>query len=84
MFECRISAHPEPIIKWYRETVIISSSPDYEITWENNTARLTIAEIFPQDAGVFRCVAANAEGSATSEARLRVKCECTVWIGSLL
>ncbi|XP_060064415.1 titin-like, partial [Ylistrum balloti] len=73
VFECRISAHPEPIIKWFRETIVISSSPDYEITWENNTARLTIAEIFPEDSGVFKCVATNAEGCAISEARLEVK-----------
>lgn len=63
---------PEPIIKWYREGLIIRNSPDYQITFENNTSRLSVAEVFPEDTGMYKCVATNADGSDSTEAMLRV------------
>lgn len=63
---------PEPIIKWYREGLIIRNSPDYQITVETGTSRLAVAEVFPEDTGVYKCVATNADGSDSTEAMLRV------------
>lgn len=68
-----MEAHPEPIIKWYRDDVVVRSSPDYEITYENGVCRLSIAETFPEDSGVFKVIATNADGSDTTQAKLQVQ-----------
>jgi hypothetical protein len=68
-----IDAHPEPIVKWFREEIEIENSPDYILSQTETTYTLTIAEVFPEDAGRFRCVATNAEGSVKSETTLRVE-----------
>lgn len=71
--EITIEAHPEPIVKWYREEVEISNSPDFILSQTENTYTLTIVEAFPEDSGRFSVVATNAEGSAKSETYLRVE-----------
>lgn len=63
---------PEPIVKWYRDETEIQSSTDFEISYSDDSTSLTIAEVFPEDAGRFKCVITNADGSATSEANLKV------------
>ena len=75
ILEVTVEGHPEPIIKWYREDVEIYSSPDYQLSRSNKTYRLAILEVFPEDAGQFKVVAANAEGSVATEARLLVERE---------
>lgn len=71
-FECRIEGRPEPIVKWYREGVVIQSSPDYQITYYDSRSTLTIMEVFPEDTGNFQCVAANGGGTVMTEAFLKV------------
>lgn len=73
ILEIIVEGHPEPIVKWYREGVEISSSPDYTLSRSNKTYRLTISEVFPEDAGTFKVIASNAEGSTVSEANLLVE-----------
>lgn len=73
VFEASVEAQPEAIIKWYRDDVIIRSSPDYQITYDNGVCRLAIAETFPEDSGVFKVIATNAEGSDTTQANLFVQ-----------
>ena len=78
VFECEVKGQPEPVIKWYREGIIIRSSPDYQIKCENGMCTLVIAEIFPEDSGKFKCVATNAEGTDSTESILRVIRECII------
>ena len=73
--EVEVQGHPEPIVKWYREGAEISSSPDYNLSRSNKLYRLTISEVFPEDAGRFKVIAANAEGSTATEATLQVEGE---------
>ena len=40
---------------------------------------LVIAEVFPEDSGIFKCVATNAEGTTTTESRLEVERELPVF-----
>ncbi|GFS02464.1 titin, partial [Elysia marginata] len=73
ILEVTVDGHPEPIIKWYRDDIEIYSSPDYQLSRSNKTYRLAILEVFPEDAGQFKVVATNAEGSVATEARLMVE-----------
>ena len=74
-FECQVEGHPRPIITWFRQTAVIKPSPDFQAVYdeEDNVATLTIAEVFPEDAGTFTCVAKNAAGFASSSAELVVQ-----------
>ncbi|ESO99782.1 hypothetical protein LOTGIDRAFT_141571, partial [Lottia gigantea] len=72
-FEIRVHGYPEPIIRWFRNDQPVESSPDYEISYSQNLHRLTIIEVFPEDAGRFKCVASNALDSKTTECHLIVE-----------
>ena len=42
---------------------------------ESGTCTLLIAEVFPQDAGEYRCIAINEHGRAITKALLEVECK---------
>lgn len=74
-FECKVEGHPRPVITWFRQTACIKQSQDFMMVYddETNMASLTIAEVFPEDAGTFTCVAKNAAGFSSSSAELVVE-----------
>ena len=78
-----IEAKPKPVVTWYREGCIIENSPDYQISETDKQFSLVIAEVFPEDSGVFKCVASNPEGSTTCEARLLVEREFNSFLASV-
>uniref|UniRef100_A0A8C6NPG2 Ig-like domain-containing protein n=1 Tax=Nothobranchius furzeri TaxID=105023 RepID=A0A8C6NPG2_NOTFU len=57
--ECQISAHPAPVIMWFREDYKIENSIDFQISYEGGYARMTIREAFAEDSGRFTCTATN-------------------------
>ncbi|XP_053624068.1 titin homolog isoform X6 [Plodia interpunctella] len=71
-FECRVSGHPEPDIRWFHYTEIIRENPDFEWSCEEGTARLKIKQVTAEDEGTYTCEAANNLGKATSSACLVV------------
>lgn len=71
--ECEITGHPSPTIMWFREDYHIESSIDFQITFENGIARITIREAFAEDSGHFTCTATNDAGSASSSCYLLVQ-----------
>jgi len=55
--ECAVPAYPAPDrVQWFRNEIEIFSSPDYTISFSLGTAALVIAEVFPEDAGTYRCM----------------------------
>ncbi|NWR57366.1 PALLD protein, partial [Bucorvus abyssinicus] len=85
VFECRIRATPTLQVHWYREYDRIIDSADFRILRKSRTnshnfflpiseevCTLVITEAFPEDSGIFKCVAENEFGSAASSARLSV------------
>ncbi|NXL31373.1 PALLD protein, partial [Glaucidium brasilianum] len=81
VFECRIRATPTLQVHWYREYDQIIDSADFrilrkssmpELVISEEVCTLVITEAFPEDSGVFKCVAENEFGSAASSARLSV------------
>ena len=52
----------------------------YRITFEPESGKCTllIVEVFPQDAGEYRCVAENERGKAVSVATLEVECKSSI------
>ncbi|NXT54024.1 PALLD protein, partial [Pluvianellus socialis] len=81
VFECRIRATPTLQVHWYREYDQITDSADFRILRKSSipefviseeVCTLVITEAFPEDSGIFKCVAENEFGSAASSARLSV------------
>merc|ERR1711874_555011 len=73
-FEVKVTGVPRPTITWFRQTAIIKPSDEFEVFYtEDNTATLVIKEVFPEDAGMFTCVAKNLAGVASSSAEMVVE-----------
>ncbi|XP_048816943.1 palladin-like [Lagopus muta] len=80
VFECRVHATPTLQVHWYREYDQIIDSADFRIlrkkacssSLPEEVCTLVITEAFPEDSGIFKCVAENEFGSAASSARLLV------------
>ncbi|NXP19915.1 MYPN protein, partial [Scytalopus superciliaris] len=80
VFECRIHATPTSQVHWYREYDQIRDSADFRILRKKacssavpeEVCTLVITEAFPEDSGIFKCVAENEFGSAASSAHLSV------------
>jgi len=66
--ECVVPVYPTPEkIQWFRNEVEIFTSPDYTISFSLGVCTLVIAEVFPEDAGTYRCmVTVNGVPNSTS------------------
>uniref|UniRef100_A0A8D0F1L4 Obscurin n=1 Tax=Strix occidentalis caurina TaxID=311401 RepID=A0A8D0F1L4_STROC len=57
---------PSPkVVKWFKGHTLIESSEKYKIKREQHSAELKILKVKPEDAGVYKCRAGNAETEAT-------------------
>ncbi|PSN52174.1 Titin [Blattella germanica] len=73
-FECQVEGNPRPQITWFKETSVLLPSQDFQIFYDDdNVATLIVKEVFPEDAGMFTCVAKNAAGFASSTTELIVE-----------
>ncbi|KAG8435260.1 hypothetical protein GDO86_013275 [Hymenochirus boettgeri] len=81
VFESRVKGSPSPKVEWYREGSLIQDSPDFRILQKKprsmaepeEICTLVIAEVFPEDSGMFTCTASNKYGTTSSIAYLTVK-----------
>ncbi|KAM4607905.1 LOW QUALITY PROTEIN: myopalladin [Polymixia lowei] len=81
VLECRVKGVPSPRVDWYREGTLIEDSPDFRILQKKprspaeseEICTLVIAEVFPEDSGMFTCTASNKYGTVSSIAALKVK-----------
>jgi len=63
-------------VSWYHNHKAVSvSNPDIEMSFERESgvAVLIIGEVFPQDTGLYECVAANVYGKASTQSQLAVE-----------
>ncbi|KAK7082946.1 hypothetical protein SK128_021397 [Halocaridina rubra] len=73
-FVCKIQGTPRPNVTWFRQTAIIKPSDEFQVFYsDDNTATLVIKEVFPEDAGMFTCVAKNETGYSFTSAELVVE-----------
>uniref|UniRef100_A0A8B9M7M9 Obscurin, cytoskeletal calmodulin and titin-interacting RhoGEF n=2 Tax=Neoaves TaxID=3078114 RepID=A0A8B9M7M9_9AVES len=57
---------PSPkVVKWFKDHTPIEPSEKYKIKREQHSAELKILKVKPEDAGVYKCRAGNAETEAT-------------------
>lgn len=71
--DCQIGGRPAPVVLWFREDYQIESSIDFQISYTDGIARLTIREAFAEDSGRFSCTATNEAGTVSTSCYLLVK-----------
>ncbi|XP_045064297.1 palladin isoform X2 [Coregonus clupeaformis] len=80
VLECRIRGTPPLQVLWYREEEQIVDSADFRILRKKATSAsvaeelctLVITEAFPEDSGMFKCIAGNPFGTVSCNAILEV------------
>ena len=60
-------------VEWMRDGKVIRNSEDFAYEQVGDCYRLVIAEIFPEDGGVYTCQASNNSGKASSACSLFVQ-----------
>lgn len=72
---CQVTGVPTPVIKWYKDDHEIVPSTDFKVEYDEETGvcKLTIPEVFPDDAGVYACAAKNPFGESVTTANLVVQ-----------
>ena len=74
-FNVVVAGYPEPSVEWFRGTTKLTNDGRIEIKEdkENNCFSLAIGDVKRDDAGMYKCVAANEAGKTTIRADLAVK-----------
>ncbi|CAB1336995.1 unnamed protein product [Coregonus sp. 'balchen'] len=72
VLECRIRGTPPLQVLWYREEEQIVDSADFRILRKKELCTLVITEAFPEDSGMFKCIAGNPFGTVSCNAILEV------------
>ncbi|XP_077466070.1 uncharacterized protein LOC144082660 [Stigmatopora argus] len=80
VLECRVRGSPPLQITWYREDEQILDSDDFRILRKKASSAsvpeelctLVISEAFPEDSGVFKCIAHNSFGTESCSAMLDI------------
>ncbi|XP_069052282.1 myotilin isoform X1 [Lepisosteus oculatus] len=80
VLECRVRGTPPLQVLWYREEEQIVDSADFRILKKKASSvsvpeevcTLVITEAFPEDSGMFKCVAGNQYGTVSCSALLDV------------
>ncbi|XP_033489180.1 palladin isoform X2 [Epinephelus lanceolatus] len=80
VLECRLRGTPPLQVMWYREDEQVLDSDDFRILRKKASSAsvpeelctLVITEAFPEDSGLFKCVALNSFGTVSCSALLEV------------
>lgn len=74
-FRCEVTGEPMPEISWYHDDKQLAETQDFKLTYdlESGACTLLIVEVFPQDAGEYRCEALNPYGKAITRGFLEVE-----------
>ena len=74
-FVGKVRGIPMPEVTWYHDGKVVYDNPDFRTSYNKETGEvvLFIVEVFPQDTGVYECVAVNRYGRASTRAQLTVE-----------
>ncbi|XP_016380464.1 obscurin-like [Sinocyclocheilus rhinocerous] len=77
-FDCVIVGNPPPTVRWFKDGKILEENDHYMINEDQEGHhQLIITAVLPTDMGVYRCMAENDSGIASSKAELRVDMSCS-------
>ncbi|XP_039306302.1 uncharacterized protein LOC105193639 isoform X2 [Solenopsis invicta] len=70
--DCVIVGHPEPEVIWYHNEQPVKESSDFQLLFQGDRCSLVIHEALLDDAGVYKVVAINSAGEASSQCALTI------------
>ncbi|XP_077302252.1 uncharacterized protein LOC143922796 [Arctopsyche grandis] len=70
--ECRVKGTPEPTVKWEKDGVPVPNGGDFKFEMDRGIARLIIETVYPEDEGMYTCIASNALGKSYTSSCLVV------------
>ncbi|KAK3921141.1 Muscle M-line assembly protein unc-89, partial [Frankliniella fusca] len=70
--DCIIVGQPEPEVIWYHNDRPVKESADFQLLFHGDRCSLVLREALPEDAGLYRVVAINSAGEASSQCQLSV------------
>ena len=74
-FQCRLQSDTaEPKIEWFKDNMPLAS-PDYQTSYHDGTATLTIEETFSEDTAKYTCKATTESSTIETSAVLTVRGE---------
>ncbi|XP_031619553.1 muscle M-line assembly protein unc-89 isoform X2 [Contarinia nasturtii] len=71
--QCEISGLPEPEVIWYHENKPVKESSDVQLLFRGDRCSLFIQEAYLEDMGVYKVVAINSAGEASSTCKLTIE-----------
>lgn len=75
-FDCIVIGKPLPTVRWFKDGKAIEENDHYMINEDQEGChQLIITAVVPTDMGVYRCLAENSMGVASTKAELRVDCK---------
>uniref|UniRef100_A0A4W5L279 Ig-like domain-containing protein n=1 Tax=Hucho hucho TaxID=62062 RepID=A0A4W5L279_9TELE len=75
-FDCVVIGKPPPSVRWFKDGKLLEENDHYMINEDQEGChQLIITTALPSDMGVYRCMAENTSGIATTKAELRVDSE---------
>lgn len=75
-FDCIVIGKPLPTVRWFKDGKAIEENDHYMINEDQEGChQLIITAVVPTDMGVYRCLAENNMGVASTKAELRVDCK---------
>lgn len=71
--QCQVAGDPEPQVTWYKDGKKLESNDFVDLKYKYGLATLKIEEVYPEDAGEYKCIAKNYINSAETVCTLKVK-----------
>ncbi|GCC29258.1 hypothetical protein chiPu_0007696 [Chiloscyllium punctatum] len=72
-FDCMVAGYPPPAVRWFKDGKLIEENDHYMINEDQDGChQLILTSVNLSDMGVYRCVAENYIGVASTKAELRV------------
>ncbi|XP_025067413.1 obscurin isoform X12 [Alligator sinensis] len=72
-FDCVVIGKPLPTVRWFKDGKVLEEDDHYMINEDQEGChQLIITAVVPTDMGVYRCLAENSMGVASTKAELRV------------
>ncbi|KAG5897350.1 hypothetical protein JTB14_030235 [Gonioctena quinquepunctata] len=73
-FSCVVTGKPIPKVEWYHNDLPVKEAKDVVISQDSEgLCTLAISEVFPENAGVYTCIAMNRAGEAVCKSSLIVE-----------
>ncbi|XP_045080717.1 obscurin isoform X5 [Coregonus clupeaformis] len=77
-FDCVVIGKPPPSVRWFKDGKLLEENDHYMINEDQEGChQLIITTVLPSDMGVYRCMAENTSGIASTKAELRVDMSCS-------